>query len=295
MRSQLSKEKIMAKILDMLIARRIFFDGAMGTELQKRGLTKDPAILNLSNGEAIIDIHREYLAAGADIITANTFGAYSHKYDNATDMIKAAMSHGRTALEGHPGKWLALDLGPTGLMLEPYGDTTPEECYKIFEEAIQTGTACGADLILIETMMDLTELELAVTAAKKTGMPVFATMSFDKNGKTMMGASLEDMTALLERHNVDAIGMNCGFGPDVYIGLAKKLISITKLPIIVQPNAGMPLPAKPDQARPGEFLPARYSLSAGDFAAAMAEVDAMILGGCCGTSPAHIAAITQLS
>jgi len=284
----------MANILDFPATGRILFDGAMGTELQKRGLNQDPALLNLSHPEVIIDIHREYLAAGADIITANTFGAYNHKHDNAADMIKAAISHGRAALEGHPGKWLALDLGPTGLMLEPYGDTTPEECYKIFEEAVNLGTACGADLILIETMMDLAELELAVTAAKKTGLPVFATMSFDKNGRTMMGASLNDMVSLLEGLDADAVGMNCGFGPDVYVELAAKLAGITKLPIIVQPNAGMPLPAEPDPARPGEFLPASYSLTVDDFVKAMSAIDAAVLGGCCGTSPAHIAALRVL-
>ncbi|MCL2405436.1 MAG: homocysteine S-methyltransferase family protein [Defluviitaleaceae bacterium] len=284
----------MGKFLDLAAKRRIFFDGAMGTELQKRGLNQDPAILNLTSGEVIIDIHRSYLEAGANIITANTFGAYSHKYDNAANMIKAAMDNARAAIAQNSHAWLALDLGPTGLMLEPYGDTTPEECYKIFEEAVQQGTACGADLILIETMMDLAELELAITAAKQTGLPVFATMSFDKNGRTMMGVSLDDMATSLEALGVDAIGMNCGFGPDVYVELAAQLASITKLPIIVQPNAGMPLPAEPDPARPGEFLPARYSLSASEFAKAMAAIDAAILGGCCGTSPEHIAAIARL-
>ena len=283
----------MADINNLLANNRIFFDGAMGTELQKRGLNQDPALLNLDNPEAIIDIHREYLAAGADIITANTFGAYSHKHSNAADMIKTAIKHGRTALEGYPGKLLALDLGPTGLMLEPYGDTTPEECYKIFEDAVQLGAACGADLILIETMMDLAELELAVTAAKKTGLPVFATMSFDKNGRTMMGNSIEDMTSKLEGLGVDALGMNCGFGPDIYVQLATKLAGLTKLPIIVQPNAGMPLAAEPDPVRPGEFLPVRYDLSAEDFAGALSSVDAKILGGCCGTSPAYITALIQ--
>jgi len=285
----------MSNFLDLLATRRIFFDGAMGTELQKRGFNQDPAILNLSNAKEIIDIHREYLTAGADILTANTFGAYSHKYDNAADMIRAAISHGKTALEGQLGKWLALDLGPTGLMLEPYGDTAPEECYKIFEEAVRLGDACGADLILIETMMDTAELELAVLAAKKTSLPIFATMSFDKDGKTMMGVTLEDMVSLLERLNIDALGMNCGFGPDIYVQLAAKLAAITKLPVIVQPNAGMPLPAEPHPTQPGEFLPARYSLTAEDFAGAMAMIDAMVLGGCCGTSPAHIAAMRGIA
>jgi len=281
----------MANIIDALAAGRLFFDGAMGTELQKRGLNQDPAILNLSNPEAIIQIHREYLAAGADILTANTFGAYSHKHGDAAGIIRAAFSHARAALDGKPGKWLALDLGPTGLMLTPYGDTPHEECRKIFEEAVTLGANCGADLILIETMMDPAELELAVEEAKKTGLPVFATMSFDKNGRTMMGASLEDMARLLEKLGADAIGMNCGFGPDIYVQLAAQLAGITTLPIIVQPNAGMPLPAEPDPARPGEYLPPRYSLTASDFAKAMAAIDADIVGGCCGTSPAHIAAL----
>jgi len=290
----------MTKPFSLPEGQPIIFDGGMGTELQKRGLNQDPAVLNLTAGEAIISIHREYLAAGADILTANTFGAYSHKYDNASDMIKAAMSHGRAALsrfheeagEGWAnGKWLALDLGPTGLMLEPYGDAVPEDVYKIFEKAAQLGADYGADLILIETMMDLAELELAVTAAKKTGLPVFATMSFDKNGRTMMGTTLDNMAFKLEGLGVDALGMNCGFGPEAYVEPARKLAEITKLPIIVQPNAGMPLPAKPDPARPGEFLPASYSLSAEDFAKAMAAISAAVLGGCCGTSPGHIAAL----
>ena len=284
----------MASILDALKSRRIFFDGAMGTELQKRGLSQDPAILNLSAGNAICEIHREYLAAGADVITANTFGAYSHKHANAAQMIEAALAHGRTALESRPGKWLAMDLGPTGLVLKPYGDTTPEKCYKIFKEAATQGAACGADLILIETMMDLAELKLAVKAAKKTGLPIFASMSFNPNGRTMMGNSIQDMAAALEELGVSALGMNCGFGPDVYVQLGAELSRITSLPIMMQPNAGMPLPAEPDLARPGAFLPARYSLTAEDFASSMAGMTAQIMGGCCGTSPAHIAALVEL-
>jgi len=291
----------MANILDKLAKGRIFFDGAMGTELQKRGLNQDPAILNLSHGDVITDIHHEYLLAGADILTANTFGAYSHKHNNFADMIKNAMDYGQTALSQYnrkfdnraPGKWLALDLGPTGLMLEPYGDTTHEECYKIYEDTVSLGAEYGADLILIETMMDPAELELAVTAAKKTGLPVFATMSFNQNGRTMMGTSLSDMAELLESYKADAIGMNCGFGPDAYVPLANELAGITNLPIIVQPNAGMPLPAQPDPDRPGEFLPASYSLQAEEFARITASINAAILGGCCGTSPAHIAALIQ--
>ena len=272
----------MSTIHHLLTQHTIFIDGAMGTQLQQRGLHQDPAQLNLTAASDIIAIHREHLAAGADIITANTFGAYTHKHDNAAQLIKAAIAHGRAALEGQPNKFLALDLGPTGLMLEPYGDTTEEECYAIFKAAVDAG-APGSDLILIETMMDLTELKLAVTAAKEADLPIFATMTFDQNGRTMMGNSISDMVQLLEALEVTAIGMNCGFGPDAYIPLAQELKGQTKLPIVIQPNAGMPVTESDGSIR--------YDLTAQDFAAAVASMGVKIMGGCCGTSPAHIAAL----
>jgi len=285
----------MHNIFDLLANNRIFFDGAMGTELQKRGLHGDPARLNLTAPEDIIDIHREYLLAGADIITANTFGAYTHKHCDAAEIIKAAISHGRTAINNAAQKYLALDLGPTGLLLEPYGDTPPEVCRRIFDEAVQIGAACGADLILIETMMDLAELKLAVESAKETGLPVFATMSFDKNGRTMMGATIDDMVQLLEGLGIDALGMNCGFGPDVYVRLAAELSGKTKLPVIVQPNAGMPLTTATGAAEPGDNIAGdvRYDLTVDDFVKAMGSMNVKIMGGCCGTSPAHIAALVR--
>ena len=279
----------MASFFGMQVNRPILFDGAMGTELQKRGLSQDPALLNISAPDDITAIHREYLAAGADILTTNTFGAYRHKYNNAVEIIQAAVSHGLRALNGQKNKWLALDIGPTGLMLEPYGETTAEECFQIFKEAIHTGAACGVDLILVETMMDLTELALAVNAAKETGLPVFATMSFDKNGVTMMGASIKDMVQTLENLGVYALGINCGFGPDVYTELATRLSGISRRPIIVQPNAGMPVVSAPGPGACTSVV--RYDLTAEGFAKSMAKIDAEFIGGCCGTSPAHIKAL----
>ena len=273
--------------LDLHARRHVILDGAMGTELQKRGHRLDPALHNLSSPDSIIEIHRDYLKAGADILTANTFGAYTHKHDNAEEIIKAAISHGRAAINNQPDKWLALDMGPTGLMLEPYGDTTHEECFDIFNTAVETGAKYGADLIIIETMMDLTELELAIKAAKQTNLPVLATMSFDKNGVTMMGVSINDMVQSLEKLGVDAIGMNCGFGPDLYAKLVAELSSKTSLPIIVQPNAGLPVTS------PIAGEGTSYNLTPEDFADAMAAMDAKFLGGCCGTSPAHIEALVK--
>ena len=273
----------MAKLLTALSARKLLFDGAMGTQLQKRGLTQDPVLLNLTHAKQVTEVHRAYLEAGADIIIANTFGAYKHKHDNFKDIIHAALTNARAAMQGTHDKWLALDLGPTGLMLEPYGDATPEECADIYSATIDTGVSQGVDLILIETMMDLTELEIAVTSAKATGLPVFATMTFDKNGRTMMGASIKDMVSLLEGLGADAIGMNCGFGPDIYANLAKELRLATSLPTIIQPNAGLPTTA-PDGS-------SGYDLTVSDFVKIVSQIDANIIGGCCGTSPEHIAGL----
>ena len=277
----------MKKKFDLHARGHIIIDGAMGTELQKRGLRLDPALHNQRNPDIITEIHREYLEAGADILTANTFGAYTHKYDNAEEIIKAAMSSGQAAIDGQPDKWLALDMGPTGLMLEPYGDTTHEECLEIFNRAADSGVKCGADLIIIETMMDLAELELAIKAAKQTNLPILATMSFDKNGVTMMGVSINDMVQSLEKLDVDAIGMNCGFGPDLYTKLVAELASKTSMPIVVQPNAGLPVTS------PVAGEGTSYSLTPDDFADAMAAMNAKFLGGCCGTSPVHIEALVK--
>jgi len=278
-------------ISDTLLKRPLIFDGAMGTELQARGLFQNPAELNLTHPEAILDIHKQYLSAGADIVTANTFGAYSHKYDNYADIIKSAMQIARKALTGHKDKLLAFDLGPTGLMMEPYGTATAHEINTIFLNAINIATRLKPDLILIETMMDLAELEEALAAATLSKIPVFATMTFDKNGRTMMGASIQDMVDLLESWEVAALGINCGFGPDIYATLAKDLLAITKLPVIVQPNAGIPKTS--ESSADGTIAPATYDLSPEEFASTVAAMNASIVGGCCGTTPAHIAALVQ--
>ncbi|MCL2603979.1 MAG: homocysteine S-methyltransferase family protein [Defluviitaleaceae bacterium] len=272
--------------------KKLFFDGGMGTLLHERGLTGDPVCLNLLHGEAIIDIHRQYIHAGADVITANTFGAYTHKYPNAGELISAALRHAQAAVtqtrkEGTnlSATCIAFDMCPLGQMLEPYGDFTYDAAYALFLEAAQTGAANGANMILIETFYCVRELEAAVRAAKTTGLPVFATMSFNEKGRTAMGTSIGDMAKLLEEINADAIGMNCGFGPDVYKKLLPELLAATHLPVLIQPNAGLP-EIIGDQTR--------YNVTPDDFARTMAEIAAMgcaHLGGCCGTTPAHISAM----
>jgi len=261
--------------------KKLIFDGGMGTCLQAKGLAGDPVEMNLTHGAEIIDIHRQYLAAGADVITANTFGAYVSKYPNAEKMIEAAIGHARTA----GAKTVALDMGPTGKMMEPFGDMTPEEAEAEFSASAQAGKKYGADMILIETFFCLYELEAAVKAVKVTGLPVVATMTFDKKGRTTMGVSLSAMVELLAELGVDALGMNCGLGPDVYKDLLPDLLKATTLPVLVQPNAGLP------ESIDGKTV---YTTTPADFAKVMAEINAggcTHLGGCCGTTPAHISAM----
>ena len=263
--------------------KRLFLDGAMGSMLQQYGVSK-PGVAsdmqNLLNGGTVVEIHRKYIEAGADILTANTFGSYSLHYDNAGEIIEAAVSHMKEAM-GSDRKLMALDMGPTGKLLKPYGDMTVEDCHKIFLEAAQAGAKAGVDIILIETMTGLEEIKAAAEAAKTTKLPIIASMTYDKRGRTMMGSTVKDMVELLESLEVDAIGMNCGFGPEVYEELLPGLAELTKLPILVQPNAGLP------ELIDGET---HYPMTPEAFAQSMARMakHAILLGGCCGTTPEHI-------
>lgn len=268
--------------------RHLFFDGAMGSMLQQYGLdTGEPSDMqNLLNGKVVTEIHKKYIEAGANVLTANTFGTYSLHYDNVDEIIEAGVNHIKEAIKqsnvdtANP-ILMALDMGPTGQLIEPYGDMTFEECYNVFLQSVKAGVKAGVDLILIETMMDLTEMKAAVQAAKTSNLPVIATMTYDKNGKTMMGTDLKDMAEMLEDLQVDALGMNCGFGPEIYENLLPSLSAVTKLPILVQPNAGLP------ELVDGK---AHYSMDPKTFAGHMKIMSrhAKLLGGCCGTTPDHI-------
>ena len=246
--------------------RNLFFDGAMGTMLQ-RGFTEE-------------EIYGQYIDAGSDILTANTFGIFDPR------AVGEAVVRAKAVAGANGGqRMVALDIGPTGRLLEPYGDMSSEECRTIFLEVSKAGAKAGADLILVETMMDLEEMSLAVAAAKTWGLPVIASMTFDKNGMTSMGVNLKMMALRLEQLEVDAMGMNCGYGPELYMELLPQLVETTGRPIIVQPNAGLPeiVDGKPC-----------YTMTPDAFAKSMAEMagmvrkNMMLLGGCCGTTPEHI-------
>lgn len=269
----------------MLENKRYFFDGGMGTMLQKSGLSAGavPEELNITAPELIRSVHRAYREAGADIITTNTFGANPLKLESRYslgEIIRAAVLNARSAGEG----LVALDVGPTGALLRPIGDMDFETAYRAFYETVKLGADAGADMIIIETMSDILEAKAAVLAAKEAcRLPVLVTMTFDENGKALTGADPECMAAVMEGLGADAIGINCGLGPKQILPLAKRLAAVASVPLVVQPNAGLPSVVN------GETV---YDVSPEDFASCAAEIARLgvgFIGGCCGTTPEHIA------
>lgn len=256
-----------------------FFDGSMGTMLQGMGLGAGelPELLNITDSEKVLSVHRAYAAAGSEYITTNTFGANRLKIENPAEVIKAGVRLAKST-----GKKVALDIGPTGKLLKPMGELDFEEAIDIFSEMINAGKD-GSDVVLIETMSDTYEIKAAVLAAKENcDLPVFVTMIYDEKGRLLTGADVETAVTMLEGLGVDAIGFNCGLGPAETLPLVEEIRKYTSLPIIVQPNAGLP------ESVNGRTV---YNVSPDDFAAQMkkaAEIGVSYLGGCCGTTPEHI-------
>ena len=278
-------EKI-TKLLDM--DRIILFDGAMGTMLQKSGMKPGtiPETLSVTDPAMIEGIHREYLAAGSDAILANTFGANRFKAEKAgmalDVMVGAAVSAAKRAAAPY-GALAALDIGPCGRVLAPAGDLPFNEAVEVFAEVVRAGDAAGADFILLETFTDLYELKAAVIAAKENSeLPIFATMSFDESGATFFGATVESMIMTLEALGVAALGVNCSLGPRQLAPIVRKITRLSSIPILVQPNAGLPVM---------EGGVSHYDITPEEFEAYIkefAEEGVQCLGGCCGTDPGYI-------
>lgn len=278
-------------ILDLLEKTVLFFDGAMGTQIQKKGLKLGdvPEAFNIQNPEIIRSIHKDYVLAGANCITTNTFGANRLKLQDSgytpKDVIPAAIRLAREA--GSKECFVALDIGPIGELLAPMGTLSFDAAYDIFAEQMRLGAENGADLILVETMTDLAEMRAALLAARETtNLPVFCTMSFEENQRTFMGCSIESAAAALEGL-ADAIGINCSLGPKEILPIAKRLAQATNKPLLVQPNAGLP------HVEDGVTV---FDVTPADFAAAVEEfydLGVAVFGGCCGTTPSHIQAVTE--
>ncbi len=268
----------------------LVLDGAMGTMLQRKGMKLGviPETLSITDKEMIIDIHRQYISAGANVIYTNTFGANGYKLAHCEysveEVIKASVANAREAALG-TDTLVALDIGPIGQLLEPTGNMTFDEAYDYYKEQILAGS--DADLIVFETMTDLYELKAAVLAAREnSNLPVMTTMTFEANERTFTGCSVESMAVTLSGLGVDALGVNCSLGPKELMPIIEKLTRWTNLPIAVKPNAGLPDP-----------LTNTYDMDADDFAVYMKEIVSMgvkIFGGCCGTDPEFIRKLSEM-
>lgn len=274
--------------------RTVIFDGAMGTMLQKRGLKSGgiPELLNLTDPELIRSIHKEYLDAGCDVVSANTFGANRFKAEKAgrplEDIVSSGVMIAKSAASARRGKFTALDIGPCGRVLRPVGDLPFEEAVGVFAEIVRAGTAAGADLILLETFTDLYELKAAMIAAKENSdLPVLATMSFEENGTSFFGATVESMVMTLQSLGADALGVNCSLGPGQLVPIVERILRSSSIPVMVQPNAGLPVFSG------GE---AGYDVTDEEFADCIkgfVEKGVSIVGGCCGTDPGYIRLVKE--
>lgn len=276
-----------SELLSRLGKERLYFDGATGTELAKLGLLpgEAPEVMSLRAPEAVEALHRAYFDAGADIIKTNTFGANRLKYENYDEIIRASVGCALRARGDRDGKYVALDIGPTGRMIEPLGDLPFETAVEIFSEMILA--ADGMDLILIETMNDTLEMKAALLAAKEnSSLPVFVTCVYDASGKMLTGASPEVAVEILQGLGADAIGLNCSLGPDLMCDLVSRFVESSSIPLVVNPNAGLP-----------EVIGDKtvFSFDESEFASYMVKMApySAVMGGCCGTSPEYIKALAQ--
>ena len=275
----------------------LYLDGGMGSLLQAQGLKpgEEPERWNLSHPEVIAKIHRDYYDAGSNIVNTNTFGAYSlaFKQEELEQIIPAAVANARKAAQESAGaqpKWVALDIGPTGRMLKPYGDFDFEDAVSVFANTIRIGVSCGVDLIFIETMNDSYETKAALLAAKENSdLPVFVSNAYGADGKLMTGASPEAMVAMLEGMRADAIGVNCSLGPKALAGVVRQYLKHASVPVLLKPNAG--LPRSVDGRTVYDVLPDEFSADV----TALLKEGVRLAGGCCGTTPAYIKALTAAS
>ncbi|OOM76775.1 methionine synthase [Clostridium sp. BL-8] len=267
----------------------LIFDGAMGTMLQKKGLKlgENPELLNIKEPDIIEEIHKEYINSGANVITTNTFGANELKLKlcnlEVEDAVDAAVKIAKRA-KGDSNTYIALDIGPIGELLEPMGTLSFDRAYEIFRRQVIQGTMSGVDIILIETMTDLYELKAAILAAKENSdLPVFCTMTFEENLRTFTGCSPEAMVLVLEGLGVDALGVNCSLGPKQLKPVIEEICSIAHIPVMVQPNAGLPTLSIGNETR--------YDVTKEEFADTLCgfiDSGVRIIGGCCGTTPEYI-------
>ncbi len=266
----------------------LLFDGAMGTMLQKNGLPvgMQPEYFNFSHPEVVQKIHEEYVAAGCDVITANTFQANATKLkpEEVGSVIHQAIA---LAKKANP-RYVAMDIGPIGQLMAPMGTLTFDRAYDLFKEQVVAAEEAGADLLLFETMSDLLETKAAILAAKEnTRLPIFVTMTFQADGRTFVGTDPLTAVLTLQELGIDAIGVNCSLGPKELLPIVQTLLDYAKIPVMVQANAGLPL------MEDGQTV---FPISVNEYAEMiekMLQMGVRIIGGCCGTTPSFIQALRQ--
>ncbi len=282
-------------IKDYIKQNLIVLDGGMGTLLQSQGLKAGefPERWNILNKDIITKIHKDYYDAGSNVVSTNTFGANILKFSESEldDIVKNAVENAKNAKNSSTSiqeKWIALDIGPLGRMLKPYGDLDFESAVEIFAKTVRLGVKYGVDLVLIETMNDSYETKAAVLAVKENSdLPVFVSNAYGEDGLLMTGANPEAMVAMLEGLGVDAIGVNCSYGPKKLAPVVEKYLKYSSLPVILKPNAG--LPRVIDGKTVFDVEPEEFSLEV----LSLIKKGVRIVGGCCGTTPSYIKAVSK--
>ncbi len=293
------------KITDLLGKKIIICDGAMGTMMQKYGLQVGelPELLSFTNPEIIREIHEAYFRAGSDFVSSNTFGCNRYKLENtgytvkqvvtqAVKLAKEAANHvaeeekAQGSFRGE--RFVALDVAPIGRLMEPVGDLSFEEAYDIYKEQILAGVEAGADFVFFETYTDIYEMKVGVLAAKENcDLPIFCSVTFQEDGRMLMGTDPLTAVNILQDLGIDALGINCSLGPKQITGIAREILACSKLPVLVQPNAGLPVMVN------GETV---FNVDIEEYVEAMQELiqaGIAIAGGCCGTNPDYIAALVK--
>ena len=282
-------------ILDFLKDNIVILDGGMGTLLQSAGLKagESPETWNITHPEVIQRIHCEYFNAGSNIVNTNTFGANSlhFTHEELESIVKAAVENAREAAKvskSQSEKYVALDIGPTGKLLKPYGDFDFEDAVDTFAETVKLGVKYGVDLIMIETMNDSYETKAALLAAKEnSNLPVFVSNAYGEDGKLMTGATPAAMVAMLEGMGADAIGVNCSLGPNQLAKVVEEYLKYASIPVLLKPNAGLP------KSENGKTV---YDVGADEFSQdvkKLIEKGVCIAGGCCGTTPEYIKVLAE--
>ncbi len=268
------------------MSRIKFLDGALGTNLwEMSGTNGNVWELNMTAEDTVFNLHKMYVEAGSEIIATNTFSvnkfSVAKKDYSVCEVIKRAVEIAKRAVKGTDVK-VALDIGPLPELLEPYGDLTEEECESIYDEIISCGVQEKPSLIFFETFMDLEMLKIAVKVACKYGLPIFASMTFEPMGKTIMGNSVSDMIEGLKEYDISAIGLNCSNEPNKLINVIREFRDKTDKPLIFKPNAGLPqqvgastLYKTDEDIFVTEMMPTK-------------DLGEIYIGGCCGTKPSYI-------